>query len=184
MVRLKKVTVLLLFLTFSVIGKGVTNDNLTITKDIKFEVEIGTAIDLDLNPVIIDFGNIVRNNNDTITKTEYLKFKNAFTQDNIVTTSFPNGDLNQADQDYGKFNLEYQNNKDESYQDILPVYIKKIRGMTVRQGEDKIPITAEIRGVGKDQRLGKYKKTIKMNVMMTPKAPINSIRTSGMGGMR
>lgn len=184
MQKLKKVTVLLLFLTFTLSAKGVTNNNLAITKDINFEIEIGTGINLDLDPVIIDFGNIVRNSSDTITKMEYLKFNSAFAQDNIVTTSFPSGDLSPLDKEYAQFELEYQNKENESYSDKLPVYIKRVKAMFVRQGEDKIPITAEIRGVPEKQRLGKYYKAIRMNVTTSPVNPIKSVRNPGEGGMR
>ena len=182
--KMKKVSVFLLFLTFFTMLRGAASDNLVITKDINFEVEIGTAIDLDLKPVIINFGNILRDNDDTITKTEYLKFNSAFLQDNMVTTSFPADDLSQSDQEYAKFELEYENKKDENYNDKLPVHIKRVKAMLVRQGEDKIPITAEIRGVPENQRLGKYYKAIKMDVTTSPINPIKSMRSSGEGGMK
>lgn len=182
MVRLKKVTVLLLLLTFSVIGKGAINNNLIITKDIEFQIEIGTVIGLD--PVDINFGDIVRGSNNTITKTEYLKFKTAFTQESKVTVEFTDKDLSPEDKNYGKFELEYQNKDKETYDDKLPVYIKRIKDMEVKTGEKQIPITAEIRGVPEDQRLGKYYKSIKINVITSLKDPITSARISGEGGMK
>ena len=180
---LKKISVFLMFLTSSVISIS-AGDHLTISKDIIFEVEVGTAIDLDLDPVDINFGNIVRNSNDTVTKTSYLKFKTAFTEDNKVKTYFPEGDLTPSDLNYAKFELEYQNKANETYTDKLPVYLQRINDMLVRKGEIQIPITAEIRGVDKNQRLGEYKKNIKMNVVTTPVNPTKALRTSGQGGMK
>ena len=189
----KKVGVLLMFLIFSVVcigNVGSGDNNLVITKDINFEVEVGTVIDLDLDPVDINFGNIVRNSNDTVTRTSYLKFKQAFTEDNKVTTSFPEAASQNANEEYAKFDLDYQPPKEEKPKEAttekttLPVYIKKVKDMLVRKGEIQIPITAEIRGVPKDQKLGLYKKNIKMNVMTTPIDPAKAVRTSGEGGMR
>lgn len=189
----KKVGVLLIFFISSIVcmgDAGSGDNNLTITKDIKFEVEVGTVVDLDLDPVDINFGNIVRNSNDTVTRTSYLKFKQAFTEDNKVTTSFPEAVGQNTSDEYAKFELEYQQPKEEKPKEAttekttLPVYIKKIKDMLVKKGEIQIPITAEIRGVPKDQKLGLYKKNIKMNVITTPVDPAKAIRTSGQGGMR
>lgn len=189
----KKVGVLLMFLIFSVVcigNVGSGDNNLVITKDINFEVEVGTVIDLDLDPVDINFGNIVRNSNDTVIRTSYLKFKQAFTEDNKVTTSFPEENSKDTNNEYAMFDLDYQPPKEEKPKEAttekttLPVYIKKVKDMLVRKGEIQIPITAEIRGVPKDQKLGLYKKNIKMNVMTTPIDPAKAVRTSGEGGMR
>lgn len=188
----KKVGVLLMFLISSVAcmgDAGSGNNNLTITKDIKFEVEVGTVIDLDLDPVDINFGNIVRNSNDTVTRTSYLKFKQAFKEDNKVTTSFPEETNKDVNNEYAMFELEYQQPEEKPKEATtektkLPVYIKKVKDMLVRKGEIQIPITAEIRGVPKDQKLGLYKKNIKMDVMTTPIDPAKVVRTSGEGGMR
>lgn len=193
-----KVIAFLVFLIFTTVALGQMRDNVVISKDIDFEIEIGTAIDLDLDPVYIDFGNLVRDNKDTITRTSYLKFKSAFQEDNLVTTSFPEekvGDIGNKgiDPNYAKFDLEYvltprnkekQQEKVENMKTELPVYIQRIQGMTVKKGDIQIPITAEIRGVAKDQMLGRYYKAIKMNVETTPKNPIGAIRSSGQGGMR
>ena len=193
-----KVIAFLVFLIFTTVALGQMRDNVVISKDIDFEIEIGTAIDLDLDPVYIDFGNLVRDNKDTITRTSYLKFKSVFQEDNLVTTSFPEEEVgdtgnNLIDPNYAKFDLEYmltprdkekQQGKVEDMKTKLPVYIQRIQGMTAKKGDIQIPITAEIRGVPKDQMLGRYYKAIKMNVETTPKNPIGAIRTSGQGGMR
>lgn len=188
----KKVGVLLMFLISSVAcmgDAGSGDNNLVITKDINFEVEVGTVIDLDLDPVDINFGNIVRNSNDTVTRTSYLKFKQAFTKDNKVTTSFPEETNKDVNNEYAMFELDYQQPEEKpkeatTEKTTLPVYIKRVKDMLVRKGEIQIPITAEIRGVPKDQKLGLYKKNIKMNVMTTPIDPAKAVRTSGEGGMR
>lgn len=160
-----------------------SSNSLVITKDIKFEIEVQSSLNVGVDPVELDFGSIQRNSRETIKKEGDLKFKAAFDKDVQVRVEYEKaGDLMQNDPNYAKYQIEYVNKDGEKYDDKIDVYLQRVKDKTLKQGEVKIPIVGEIREVG-NVRLGEYKKTIKADVYVTPVSPTeNRINSNGRGG--
>lgn len=161
-----------------------SSNSLVITKDINFEIEVQSSINVGVDPVELDFGSIPRNSKQKITKTGDLKFKTAFKNDMLVKVDYDkNGDLTPDDTKYAKYQIEYANKNDEKYDDKIDVYLQRVKDRTLKQGDIKIPIVGEIREVG-NVRLGEYKKTINATVFVTPISPTeNVINPNARGGV-
>lgn len=137
------------------------NSNVPITtKDIEFELEVTDSLKVD--PVYLDFGNILKNSNKLNTAQSYFCLSGAFKQDMLVTTNYSEG---AREGEYTKIQVPKKDS--ESSSDILDVYLKNINSSILSTGEYKIPVVGEIRKVG-DISLGKYEKTIRMNVEIQP----------------
>ncbi len=185
--KLKKISVSLLFLILSTYSfSSHRNNNLTITKDIEFEIEIKSSMSLDLDSTVLDFGNLVRDNKDTVTRTNYLKFKKSFDGDRKISVKFNESQSNNQDINYEKFTIDHEKKAENSASngeiETLDVYIKKVNDFYLKKGEVKIPITGEIREVPKNARLGKYEKTIKATVYDTVIDPTKVLKGK-QGGM-
>lgn len=139
----------------------------TATEQIEFEIEVQGTINVD--PVYLDFGNILKNSNDMVTANGYFNLAGAYTQDMFLSTSFEGGQIEGA---YTKFQVS---EKDPTSTDSLDVYLYNIDSRILSSGETKIPVVGEIREVG-NIALGKYEKTVKMNVLITPISPAQNRR--------
>lgn len=161
-----------------------SSNSLVITKDINFEIEVQSSINVGVDPVELDFGSIPRNSKQKITKTGDLKFKTAFKNDMLVKVDYDkNGDLTPDDAKYAKYQIEYANKNDEKYDDKIDIYLQRVKDRTLKQGDIKIPIVGEIREV-ENVRLGEYKKTINATVFVTPISPTeNVINPNARGGV-
>lgn len=135
----------------------------TATREIEFELEVQDTISVE--PVYLDFGNILKNNKNLVTANSYFILTGAYTQDMLLSTSFENGTIEGS---YTKFQIFREGN---TAGDSLDVYLYNIDSRILSSGETKIPVVGEIREV-KDITLGKYEKTVKMNVIITPMSPI------------
>lgn len=157
-------------LLFSIFLKGLNveasvlkNSNVpTTTKEIKFELEVTDSLKVD--PVYLDFGNILKNSSDLRIAQSYFDLSGTFKKDMLITTSYSEGDV---EGDYTKIQLVKNEN---GVMNILEVYLKNLKSKILSSGEYKVPIVGEIRKVG-DISLGKYEKTIKMNVEIQPISP-------------
>lgn len=137
------------------------NSNIpTTTKEIEFELEVTDSLKVD--PVYLDFGNILKNSRDKQTSLAYFNLATTYDQNMLVTTSYQEGTI---EGDYTKIQVPKKENG--SAKDILDVYLYNLKSQTLSAGEHKIPIIGEIRSVG-DISLGKYEKTVKMNVIINP----------------
>lgn len=161
-----------------------SSNSLVITKDINFEIEVQSSLNVGVDPVELDFGSIQRNSKETIRKEGDLKFKTAFKNDVQVKVEYDkNGDSTPEDAKYAKYQIEYVNKDGEKYDDKIDIYLERVKDRTMKQGEVKIPIVGEIREVG-NVRLGEYKKTIDATVYVTPVSPTeNIINPNGRGGV-
>ena len=166
-------------------GTHTSTNSLVITKDINFEIEIQSSLAVDVEPVLIDFGDIQRNTTNMIRKQGDLNFKAAFDKDVQVRVDYEKeGDLTPNDINYAKYQMNYVNQVNENYTDTIDVYLKRISQEILKQGSVKIPVIGEIREVG-NVRLGEYEKTVKADVYVTPLSPTgNSISLVGEGGIK
>lgn len=135
----------------------------TATREIEFELEVQDTINVE--PVYLDFGNILKNSKDMVTANSYFKLAGAYAQDMFLSTSFEGGTIEGF---YTKFQVFREGNTSG---DSLDVYLYNIDSRILSSGETKIPVVGEIREVS-DIALGKYEKTVKMNVIITPVSPI------------
>lgn len=141
------------------------NPNIPTTRvDINFELEVTDSLKVD--PVYLDFGNILKNSNDLHTARSYFNLSGAFKQDMLVSTNYSEGKIEGA---YTK--IQVPKKEAGLPTDVLEVYLKNIKSRIFSTGEYRIPIDGEIRQVG-NIGLGKYEKTIEMNVEVQPVSPI------------
>lgn len=142
---------------------AMTSDIPTTTVDIKFDLEVTDTVKVE--PVYLDFGNILKNSNQKVTAQSYFNLSGGFEQDMLVSTSYNEG---QSEGDYTKVEVPKLNGGSS---DKLDVYLYNIKNRILSSGEYKIPVIGEIREVGNIE-LGKYEKTLKMNVEIQPISPI------------
>ncbi|MGL5208440.1 hypothetical protein [Cetobacterium sp.] len=134
----------------------------TATAEIEFELEVTDTVKVE--PVYLDFGNILKNSNTLNTAQSYFNLSTGFKQDMLITTTYNEG---VQVGEYTKIDVPKQGGKPT---DKLDVYLYNIKDRVLSSGDYKIPIIGEIREVG-DIELGKYEKTIKMDVIITPISP-------------
>lgn len=139
----------------------------TTTKEIEFELEVTDSLKVD--PVYLDFGNILRNSKDKRTSVAYFNLATTYTHDMLVSTSYQEGNI---EGEYTK--IEVPKKGDVNNLNVLDVYLYNLNSQKLSAGLHKIPIIGEIREVG-NISLGKYEKTIKMDVMIQPISPIKSL---------
>lgn len=163
MKRIKIFSVILNFLCGTNL-LAITPDVPTATVNITFNLEVTDTIKVD--PVYLDFGNILKNSSELHTAQSYFNLSAGFQQDMLVSTSFNDG-VND-----GRYTKVEVNKADGISSDVLNVYLHNIENKILKSGEYKIPVIGEIREVG-DIALGKYEKTIKMNVEIQPILPIS-----------
>lgn len=137
----------------------------TTTKEIEFELEVIDTVKIE--PVHLDFGNILKNSTKLIGTTSYFELSGAYLQDMFISTSFQNGI---EDGDYTKFEVFREG---MSSGDFLNVYLYNIKPRILSSGETRIPIVGEIREVG-DIALGKYEKIVVMDIIIAPVSPIKN----------
>lgn len=135
----------------------------TTTVDIEFNLEVTDTVKVE--PVYLDFGNILKNSNRLNTAQSYFNLSAGFQQDVLISTSYKDGVV---DGEYTKITIEKPN---AAPSDRLDVYLYNIKDQILSRGEYKIPIIGEIREVG-DIELGKYEKTTRMDVIIQPISPI------------
>lgn len=144
---------------------GVNSVNLPITtENIEFELEVLDTVKVE--PVFLDFGNILKNSNVLQTKVTYFNLAGAYKQDMLLTTKYSEGTV---EGEYTK--IQVLKKKSGIAADVLDVYLYNINSRILTTGEYKIPIIGEIREV-KDIGLGEYEKTIRMDVELQPISPI------------
>lgn len=134
----------------------------TTTVNVKFDLEITDTIKVE--PVYLDFGNILKNSDRLNTALSYFNLSAGFQRDMLISTSYTGG---QVEGDFTKIVVPKLNG---SASDTLDVYLHNIKDRVLTSGEYKIPIVGEIRKVG-NVGLGKYEKTIKMEVLVSPILP-------------
>lgn len=137
----------------------------TTTKEIEFELEVTDS--LKVEPVYLDFGNILKNTKEKQTSIAYFNLSTTYEQNMLVTTSYPEGDV---EGDYTKIKVPKKENPSST--DVLDVYLYNLSSQNLSAGSYKIPVIGEIREV-KNVGLGKYERTIKMDVLIQPVLPIN-----------
>lgn len=154
------------FLKFLYIEASILkNSNIpTTTVNINFELEVTDSLKVD--PVYLDFGNILKNSNEKQTSMTYFNLSTTYNQDMLVTTSYQGGDI---DGNYTRIKVPKKENGNTS--DILDVYLYNLNSQNLNAGSYKIPIIGEIRSVG-DISLGEYERTITMDVIVQPISPI------------
>lgn len=135
----------------------------TTTVDIKFDLEVTDTVKVE--PVYLDFGNILKNSDRLNTAQSYFNLSAGFQQDMLITTSYVGGTV---EGDYTKIVVPRLNGNSS---DKLDVYLHNIKNRILVSGDYKIPIVGEIRKVDNIE-LGKYEKTIKMDVEIQPVLPI------------
>ncbi len=135
------------------------------TAEIEFELEVTDTVKVE--PVYLDFGNILKNSNNLNTAQSYFNLSAGVKQDMLISTTYSEGI---QEGEYTKIEVQKQGGKPT---DKLDVYLYNIKNNILTSGDYKIPIIGEIREVG-DIELGKYEKTIKMDVMITPISPIKN----------
>lgn len=158
-------SIILSFLIIKNHLNGMTNTlNIPVAeKRIEFELEVTDSIKVD--PVHLDFGNILKNNQDIQTATSYYLLSSTYNDDMFIKTSFREGE---KAQEYTKIKVPKKQNGLEK--DYIDVYLKNLENRILPSGEYKVPIMGEIRGVG-DISLGEYEKTVVMDVEITPVSP-------------
>lgn len=138
----------------------------TTRKEIEFTLEVLDSVHVE--PLWLDFGNILKNSNKLYKAQSYLNIEGKFQGENYITTSF-NGGVKEGD--YTKLQIELDNSTSSIPNKSLDVYIKNIENQIIKPGDTKIPIIGEVRSVGNIE-LGKYSRTVRMDVIMTPISPI------------
>lgn len=141
---------------------AITSNIPTTTVDIKFDLEVTDTIKVE--PVYLDFGNILKNSNTLNTAQTYFNLSGAFQQDMLINTSYSDGVV---EGEYTRVEIPRLNGISN---DKLSVYLHNIKNRVLSSGEYRIPIVGEIREVG-DIELGRYEKTIKMEVLAIPVLP-------------
>ena len=132
----------------------------TTTENIEFELEVTDSLKVD--PVYLDFGNILRNSKDKKTSVAYFNLSSTYDQNMLVNTSYLDGNI---EGDYTKVRVSKKENADAT--DFLDVYLYNLKSQNLSAGTYKIPIIGEIREVG-NIALGKYEKTVTMEVEINP----------------
>lgn len=165
----KKIIFFSIVLNFLIIKNylnGMTNAlNIPIAeKRIEFELEVTDSLKVD--PVHLDFGNILKNSRETQTATSYYLLSGTYNEDMFVRTSFKKGEIVQ---DYTKIKVFKKENGTAN--DYIDVYLKNLENKILSRGDHKIPVMGEIRSVG-DIALGEYEETVIMDVEITPISPI------------
>lgn len=136
------------------------------TKEIEFTLEVLDGVKVD--PLWLDFGNILKNSTVLYKAQTYLNIEGKFQENTYITTSFAEGT---QEGNYTKLKIKAENNNSSAINNEIDVYIKNIENQIIRPGDTKIPIVGEIRSVG-NVDLGKYNKTTRMSIIMTPVSPI------------
>lgn len=165
-------------LTSFAIGEHTSSNSLTISKNLDFEIEIESALDVDLNPVDLDFGDLVRGTTQKKVAQGDLKFNSGFNSDVKISIDYDKtNDKIPSDTTYAMYQIKHEDVKGEKIteNDTLDVYIKRVKDVVMKKGEMKIPIIGEIRGVSKEAKLGKYSDKITATVFVTPIDPTNKI---------
>lgn len=140
------------------------NSNVPMTTvDINFELEVTDSLKVD--PVYLDFGNILKNSSSLNIAQSYFYLSGGFKQDMLVSTSYSDGTKE------GEYTKVIVSKLNGTNLDKLDVYLYNIKDRVLSSGEYRIPVIGEIREVG-NVELGKYEKTIKMNVEIQPISPI------------
>lgn len=132
----------------------------TTTENIEFELEVTDSLKVD--PVYLDFGNILRNSKDKKTSVAYFNLSSTYDQNMLVSTSYLDGNV---EGNYTKIKVLKKENP--GITDFLDVYLYNLKSQNLSAGAYKIPIIGEIREVG-NIALGKYEKTITMEVEINP----------------
>lgn len=135
----------------------------TTTKEIEFELEVTDSLKVD--PVYLDFGNILKNTKDKQTSVAYFNLATTYDQNMLITTSYQGGVI---EGDYTKIEVPKKTNASST--DVLDVYLYNLKSKNLSAGSYKIPVIGEIRSVG-DISLGEYEKTIMMDVLVQPVLP-------------
>lgn len=130
-----------------------------------FEVTVEDSIDVGIEGAKLDFGNILKNSKQLQIAKGNIRLKTSADKEMSVTAAFRDGQL---DGDYTKFELFKDGG---TTGDALNVHIRNVEKFILLKGEDLIPITGEIREVG-NITLGKYEKTIKVDLNISPVSPI------------
>lgn len=158
-------SVVLNFLILKNYLNGMTNNlNIPVAeKKIEFELEVTDSLKVD--PVHLDFGNILKNTQDIQTATSYYLLSGTYKDSMFVKTSFRNGEKLQ---DYTKVKITKKENATK--EDFIDVYLKNLENRVLPSGEYKIPVMGEIRNVG-NIALGAYEETVIMDVEITPILP-------------
>lgn len=130
-----------------------------------FEVTVEDSIDVGIEGAKLDFGNILKNSKDLQIAKGNIRLKTSADKKMSVTAAFRDG---QVDGDYTKFELFKDGG---TTGDALDVHIRNVEKFILLKGEDLIPITGEIREV-RNITLGKYEKTIKVDLNISPVSPI------------
>lgn len=170
---MRKITKQMLLCFFTIILKALNPINVnaslvtgksipTTTKLIEFELQVTDSILVD--PIYLDFGNIVKNSNDIKTANSFFYLSSSYANEMLVSSEYMGG---VKEGEYTKFQV-YK--KGELSGDYLDVYLHNIAPRSLSPGENKVPIVGEIRGVG-DVALGKYEKTVQMEVIIQPINP-------------
>lgn len=135
------------------------------TKEIEFTLEVLDGVNVE--PLWLDFGNILKNSNNLYTAQSYLNIEGKFQEESYISTFFDEG---VKEENYTKLEVGLEENQNIT-NDKIDVYIKNVENQIIKQGDTKIPIIGEIRSVG-DIKLGRYSKNVRMNVIITPISPI------------
>lgn len=135
----------------------------TAVAEVEFELEVTDTIKVE--PVYLDFGNILKNSKTLNTAQSYFNLSASLKEDMLISTTYSEGTKSD---DYTKIEIFKQGGKPT---DKLEVYLYNIKNSILSSGDYQIPIIGEIREV-KDIELGKYEKTIRMNVELKPISPI------------
>ena len=170
---MKKITKQMLLCFFVIVLKALNTTNVeaslvtgksipVTTKLIEFELQVTDSILIE--PVYLDFGNIVKNSNDTKTANSFFYLSSSYANEMLVSSQYIGG---VKEGEYTKYQV-YK--KGEVGGDFLDVYLHNIAARSLSPGENKVPIVGEIRGVG-DVALGKYEKTVQMEVIIQPINP-------------
>lgn len=183
---MKKIGIYSMIFCFSSFGLfavgSLSGDNLKISKQLDFIIDIDSALVVDLEPVDLDFGDLVRGTNQTKVATGDLKFKAGFNNDVQISIDYDTtGDQMIGDPKYAMYKIKHEDVKGEKIteNDTLDVYIQRVKDFTMTKGETKIPIVGEIRSVSKDAKLGKYSEKINATVFVTPVEPVAELPPVG-----
>ena len=151
-----------IFLKFLDIEASILKNSIvpTTTENIEFELEVTDTLKVD--PVYLDFGNILRNSKNKKTSVAYFNLSSSYDQNMLVSTSYLDGSI---EGEYTKIKVLKKENPDVG--DFLDVYLYNLKSQNLNAGSHKIPIMGEIREVG-NIALGEYEKTITMEVEINP----------------
>lgn len=133
--------------------------------ELNFEVIVEDSIDVGIEGAKLDFGNILKNSKQLQIAKGNIRFKTTYDKKMSITATFRDG---QIEGDYTKFEL-FKDGGNTG--DTLDVYLHNVEKFILLKGEDTLPIIGEIREVG-NITLGKYEKTIKVDLNISPVSPI------------